>query len=52
MLWGGMIERALLLCPATVTGGPHAIHQLSLALNQRGLPTQIAYYAHDPCSPR
>ncbi len=37
--------RALLLCPAAVTGGPQAIHQLACALNERSLPTRIAYYS-------
>ncbi|GLS52014.1 hypothetical protein GCM10007886_01960 [Methylobacterium gregans] len=40
------IRTVTLLCPAMVTGGPQALHQLAFALNRRALPTQLAYYAN------
>lgn len=38
------IRTVTLLCPAVVTGGPQALHQLAHAFNRLGLPTRIAYY--------
>jgi hypothetical protein len=38
------MKRVTFLCPALTTGGPEAIHQASQALNQAGLPSDIAYY--------
>lgn len=40
------VRSVTLLCPAMVTGGPQALHQLAFALNRRGLPTRLAYYAN------
>jgi hypothetical protein len=38
------MKRVTFFCPAVTTGGPEAIHQASHALNQEGLPSDIAYY--------
>ncbi len=42
-------EKIFILCPATVSGGPEAIHQLAQITNELGVRTYIAYYdRHSP----
>lgn len=41
------IEKILILCPKTVTGGPEAMHQLAGLLREQGRDAQIMYYGGD-----